>query len=108
MPVDVVEDVEMFEEVTVSETITVDDVTDSTVVDNSLLKEVLVVDDDSTENHTNVVVSKSTMSKLGLFAGDTVMLKGKRSKSTVATVQPDETSPESMIKMNKVTRSNLR
>lgn len=72
-------------------------------------KAVLVVDDDATSDaHTSVVASRSMMDDLGLLAGDTVLLKGKRSKSTVATVQPEDSLSNTHIKLNKATRSNLR
>lgn len=81
----------------------------SSVVQVSDAKVVLVVDDDATSDaYTSVVTSKSMMDDLGLLAGDTVLLKGKRSKSTVATVQPDDSLPNTHIKLNKATRSNLR
>jgi len=48
------------------------------------------------------------MEELGLFNGDTVLLKGKKAKKTVAVVNTDENISENKIKMTKVVRSNLR
>lgn len=48
------------------------------------------------------------MLELGLASGDTVVLKGKKRKTTVATVAEDETTHEGRIRMSKGVRSNLR
>lgn len=48
------------------------------------------------------------MDELGLFRGDTVLLKGKKRKETVCIVLADETCPNDRIRMNRVVRNNLR
>ena len=48
------------------------------------------------------------MKELDLYDGDTVLLKGKKRKTTVAVVTSDETVAASRIQMTKVVRSNLR
>merc|ERR1712156_1319079 len=48
------------------------------------------------------------MDELGLFRGDTVLLKGKRRKETVCIVLPDDTISNEKIRVNKVVRNNLR
>ncbi len=60
------------------------------------------------EDHTTIAMCQSNMNELSLFPGDVVLLKGKKTKSTLATVQPDESALSSQILMNKVVRSNLR
>lgn len=48
------------------------------------------------------------MDELGLFRGDTVMLRGKKRRETVCIVLSDDTCPNEKILMNKVVRHNLR
>lgn len=48
------------------------------------------------------------MLELGLASGDTVLLKGKKRRSTVATVTEDDGAQEGRIRMSKGVRSNLR
>lgn len=48
------------------------------------------------------------MLELGLASGDTVLLKGKKRRTTVATVTEDEAAQEGRIRMSKGVRSNLR
>ena len=45
---------------------------------------------------------------LGLFRGDTVVLKGKKRKETVCIVLADDNCPNDKIRMNRVVRHNLR
>jgi transitional endoplasmic reticulum ATPase len=48
------------------------------------------------------------MDELGLFRGDTVLLKGKKRKETVCIVLSDDTVTNEKIRMNRVVRNNLR
>lgn len=48
------------------------------------------------------------MEELKLLDGDTVLLKGKKRKTTIAVVNQDETVEYAKIKMSKVVRSNIR
>jgi len=48
------------------------------------------------------------MEDLELFRGDTVLIKGKKGKETVAIVLADDTVDDNAIRMNKVVRKNLR
>ena len=48
------------------------------------------------------------MDELQLFRGDTVLLKGKRRKETVALVLSDDTVSNDKIRMNRCVRNNLR
>uniref|UniRef100_A0A1B0CLN3 Vesicle-fusing ATPase n=1 Tax=Lutzomyia longipalpis TaxID=7200 RepID=A0A1B0CLN3_LUTLO len=70
---------------------------------NRLLVEEAVNDDNSV-----VSLSQAKMDDLGLFRGDTVLLKGKRRKETVCIVLSDENCPDEKIRMNRVVRNNLR
>lgn len=48
------------------------------------------------------------MDELSLFCGDTVVLKGKRRKETIAIVLSDDACPNEKIMMNRVVRNNLK
>lgn len=55
-----------------------------------------------------VVLSQTKMDELGLFRGDSVLLKGKKRKETVSIVLNGDNCPSDKIQMNKVVRNNLR
>uniref|UniRef100_A0A671XA83 Transitional endoplasmic reticulum ATPase n=1 Tax=Sparus aurata TaxID=8175 RepID=A0A671XA83_SPAAU len=48
------------------------------------------------------------MFELQLFRGDTVVLRGRKRRQTVCIVLTDDTCGEERIRMNRVTRNNLR
>lgn len=68
----------------------------------------LMVDDSSQDDNSLVFLSESTLERLSLFRSDTVLLKGKRRRETVAIVLASETCEDGKIQMNKVVRNNLR
>ena len=68
----------------------------------------LVVDETLVDETSTVFVSPAKMEELKLFAGDTVLLKGKKRKETVAVVQPEESVSDNRVRISKVMRSNLR
>jgi transitional endoplasmic reticulum ATPase len=68
----------------------------------------LIVDDSITDDLSVVSLSPAKLEELNLFPGDTVILKGKRRKDTLAIVNADEDVVENKICMTKVLRSNLR
>lgn len=68
----------------------------------------LVVDDSVADDLSVVTISSGKMEELGLFPGDTVLLRGKRRKDTLAIVHADDEVAENKICMTKVLRSNLR
>jgi len=68
----------------------------------------LLVDDSLSDDHSTVCLSAAKMTELGLFSGDTVLLKGKKRKDTLAVVDSDETCSDLKVRMSKVVRSNLR
>lgn len=53
-------------------------------------------------------LSAKKMEELELFKGDTVLLKGKKGKSTVCICLIDDDCSDANIKINKVVRKNLR
>jgi len=69
---------------------------------------VLIADDSVSDDHSIVSLSPSKMEELGLFTADTVLLRGKKRKQTVAAVVSDTNVADSKIRLTKVVRSNLR
>ncbi|KAM0916465.1 hypothetical protein ACQ4PT_010181 [Festuca glaucescens] len=68
----------------------------------------LVVEEATTDDNSICNLHPATMEELSIFKGDFVLLKGKRRRTTVCIVVPDETCEEHKLKINKVARSNLR
>jgi transitional endoplasmic reticulum ATPase len=68
----------------------------------------LLVDDTKNDDNSIICLSQAKMDELGLFRGDTVLLKGKRRKETICIVLVDEECPNEKIRMNRVVRNNLR
>jgi transitional endoplasmic reticulum ATPase len=68
----------------------------------------LLTDDSVTDDHSTVAMNSERMDELGLFSGDTVLLKGKKRRDTIAVVSSDDSVLETRIQMTKVMRSNLR
>eukprot|EP00904_Undaria_pinnatifida_P012547 jgi/Undpi1/8422/HiC_scaffold_25.g10890.m1 len=68
----------------------------------------MVVDEATSDDNSVVALSTAKMEELQLFRGDTVLIKGKKSRDTVCIVLADDTVDDSSIRMNKVVRKNLR
>lgn len=71
----------------------------------------LVVNDavsDVSDDSSTVALPLTKMEELELKNGDSVILAGKKRKSTAAVVVGDNTVNPGNIRMNKVIRSNLR
>jgi hypothetical protein len=79
-----------------------------TVLDSYKKRDVLKVGEAISEDPSAVTMSPETMKKLDLFSGDTVHLKGKRRKDTIAVVSSDDSIAEDKILMNQKMRMNLR
>lgn len=62
----------------------------------------LVVDDAKNDDNSVISLSPAKMEALGLFRGDTVMLKGKKGRETVCIALADEETDDLNIRMNKV------
>lgn len=54
------------------------------------------------------VFHQNKTEELQLFRGDTVVLRGRKRRQTVCIVLTDDTCGEERIRMNRVTRNNLR
>ena len=55
-----------------------------------------------------VSVSQAKLDELELFRGDSILIKGRRRRDTVAIVVTDDTCPNEKIRLNRVARKNLR
>jgi len=77
-------------------------------MEKKLSPNMFISDDSLVEEFSSVTISPAKMEELKLFAGDTVLLKGKKRKETVAVVNPDESASDNKVRITKVMRSNLR
>ncbi|KAI9179184.1 AAA ATPase cdc48 [Blastocladiella emersonii ATCC 22665] len=68
----------------------------------------LMVDEATNDDNSVCAMSSATMDTLGLFRGDTVLLKGKKRRDTVLIVLADDTVEDSKLRINRVVRNNLR
>lgn len=68
----------------------------------------LVVDDATNDDNSVIALSPAKMDELGLFRGDTVLLKGKKRRDTVCIVLADDECDDVKIRCNRVVRNNLR
>lgn len=68
----------------------------------------LVVDEAISDDNSVISLSSKRMEELELFKGDTVLLKGKKNRSTVCIILPDDTTDDNSIRLNKGVRKNLR
>ena len=66
------------------------------------------VTDAVNDDNSVIALSNNTMETLGLFRGDTVLVKGKKRKDTVLIVLADEDLDDGSARMNRVVRHNLR
>nr|XP_023662104.1 transitional endoplasmic reticulum ATPase-like isoform X2 [Paramormyrops kingsleyae] len=68
----------------------------------------LIVDEALNEDNSIVCLSQTKMEELQLFRGDTVVLRGRKRKQTVCIVLTDDSCADERVRMNRVTRNNLR
>lgn len=67
-----------------------------------------MVDEATNDDNSVCSMSNATMEKLGLFRGDTVLVKGKKRRDTVLIVLADDACEDTKIRINRVVRNNLR
>jgi transitional endoplasmic reticulum ATPase len=65
------------------------------------------VADGRSEDNSIIMFSVNTLETLELFRGDTVMVKGKRKKSTILIVLSDDDLDDGHARLNAVARGNL-
>lgn len=63
----------------------------------------LMVDDATNDDNSIISMSNTTMEKLGLFRGDTILVKGKKRRDTVLIVLADDTCEDTKVRINKGT-----
>ncbi|KPA80042.1 putative Transitional endoplasmic reticulum ATPase [Leptomonas pyrrhocoris] len=68
----------------------------------------LIVEEPYNDDNSVVSMNPKRMEELNIFRGDTVMVKGKKHRSTVCIAMEDEECPPEKIKINKVARRNIR
>eukprot|EP00736_Rhodelphis_marinus_P008063 Rmarinus@m.24968 len=68
----------------------------------------LIVDESVNDDNSVVQLNTRIMEELGLFRGDTVLIKGKKRRDTVCIVLADDECEEPKVRMNRVVRKNLR
>lgn len=68
----------------------------------------LIVDEALNEDSSIVSLSPTKMEELQFFRGDTVVLRGRKRRQTVCIVLTDDSCGDDRVRMNRVTRSNLR
>lgn len=61
----------------------------------------LMVDDAVNDDNSIISMSNNTMEKLGLFRGDTVLVRGKKRRDTVLIVLADDTCEDTKVRVNK-------
>lgn len=83
-------------------------VLDRAVLSQNFSSSKFIVDESQSDDHTAVYLASETISSLGLFSGDTVLLKGKKRKCSIGIVVEDDSLGDTRIRLNKVMRSNLR
>lgn len=64
-----------------------------------------MVDEAVHDDNSVVHMSEATLDKLGLFRSDTVLLKGKKRRESIAVVLTSPDCEDSKIRMNKGTPS---
>ncbi|EAN34175.1 Cell division control protein 48-like protein [Theileria parva strain Muguga] len=68
----------------------------------------LLVEDALNDDNSVVALNPRRIEELGLFRGDTILLRGKKRRSTVCIVLADNDLDETKARMNKIVRKNLR
>ncbi|KAJ9103896.1 AAA ATPase cdc48 [Naganishia friedmannii] len=68
----------------------------------------LIVDEASADDNSVATLNPATMDTLGLFRGDTIIIRGKKRKDTVLICLSSDDVEEGKIALNKVARNNLR
>ncbi|KNZ78831.1 Cell division cycle protein 48 like protein [Termitomyces sp. J132] len=68
----------------------------------------LIVDEAQQDDNSVATLNPATMETLGLFRGDTVIVRGKKRRDTVLICLSSDDVEEGRIQINKVARNNLR
>lgn len=69
----------------------------------------LMAEEARNDDNSVVQMSQAKMDELKIFKGETVILKGKKRKETIAIALPDDSDLDNgKIRLNKIARNNLR
>lgn len=68
----------------------------------------LIVEDAVNDDNSTVCMTQKKLDELGIFKGDSVLLKGKKRHETLCIALTNNTMADDKILMNKVVRKNLR
>uniref|UniRef100_A0AC35THN3 Vesicle-fusing ATPase n=1 Tax=Rhabditophanes sp. KR3021 TaxID=114890 RepID=A0AC35THN3_9BILA len=68
----------------------------------------LITDQSIEDENSTIYVSQAKLDELGIFRGDTVLIKGKKRRETLAVVLLDAECPVEKVRMNRCIRNNLR
>lgn len=68
----------------------------------------LIVEEAIEDDSAVIALHPNTLDALGLFKGDTALIRGKRRKDSVGILTVDETVDENKVRLNKVLRTNIR
>ena len=69
---------------------------------------ILQVEEATSDENSAVQISENKLKELGIFHGDTVILRGNKRKKCPAVALKDPNLPDDKIRMNKTIRQNLR
>ncbi len=76
---------------------------------NKVKSNKLLVDDAINDDNSIITLSNKKMEELNLFRGDTVLLKGKKNRTTVCIALGEDTgTDDNSVRLNKCVRKNLR
>jgi transitional endoplasmic reticulum ATPase len=70
-----------------------------------------IVDDtigSSSDDNSILIVSEQVLESLGLFKGDTVIVRGKKKKESVLIILSSDAASDGKVYLNRVIRNNLR
>ncbi|EPY19352.1 transitional endoplasmic reticulum ATPase [Strigomonas culicis] len=67
----------------------------------------LIVDEPYNDDNSVVALNPARLEELNIFRGDSVLVKGKKNRSTICVAMEDEECDVGKIKMNKVARRNI-
>lgn len=67
----------------------------------------LVVEESISDDNSVAYMNPDRMNELGIYRGDTILIKGKKNKSTVAVVLEDVDLAVAKVRLSKVARKNI-
>lgn len=68
----------------------------------------LIADETTNDDNSVALMHPTRMQQLNIFRGDTILIKGKKNKSTACLALEDPSCQENSIKISKISRRNIR